>query len=261
MYSRAESGRSSCLQNGQMTDLLNVLPSFPTAQYTHLLPSLEKNLITTSDLLTLDGIEVAKRAQLPLLDVKRLIAQVLATLQAELGVQGDHKGGYTAKKFEDVPLKGEAGWGKLRTDGNALLNKLWKTISIGDERLDELLGGGIPTCYITEFVGERSAVRSSINLSLLLTLPLAVVQQRPSSSFSSSCSPSFHRLMVSDEQLSTSPPSMPSPPLASLNSSAPTLSSPRSPRPSARLCRESSASQLPTSSLRTTSSSISSRSP
>ena len=138
-----------------MTDLLNVLPNFPSSQYSHLLPSLEKNLFTTSDLLTLDGLEVAKRAQVPLLDVKRLIAHVLASLQAELGVGIVSNADEGGRKFEDVPQRGEEGWGKLAMDGNTLESKLWGTISVGDETLDGLLGGGIPTGYITEFVGER----------------------------------------------------------------------------------------------------------
>ena len=140
-----------------MTDLLTTLPSFPTAPYTHLIPSLERALITTTDLLTLDALEVAKRAQLPPLDVKRLIAHVLATLQAELGVGGEQNvapnGG--GKKFEDVPREGEAGWGKLRTSGEELVKKKLDKISLGDEALDMVLGGGIPTGYITEIVGER----------------------------------------------------------------------------------------------------------
>lgn len=140
-----------------MTDLLTTLPSFPTAPYTHLIPSLERALITTTDLLTLDALEVAKRAQLPPLDVKRLIAHVLASLQAELGVDGEQNvavnGG--GKKFEDVPREGEAGWGKLRTSGHELAKKSLDKISLGDEGLDAILGGGIPTGYITEIAGER----------------------------------------------------------------------------------------------------------
>ena len=140
-----------------MTDLLPVLPSFPTGQYSHLLPSLEKNCITTSDLLTLDGLEVAKRAHLPLLDVKRLIAHVLASLQAELGIENAQNEQDGGKRFEDVPRNGEEGWAKLRTEGSVLFNKPWNTISLGDERLDQVLGGGIPTGHITELVGERYA--------------------------------------------------------------------------------------------------------
>jgi DNA repair protein RAD57 len=48
-----------------MTDLLQVLPDLDSKPYSHLLPSLDRALITTNDLLTLDAADVAKRAQLP----------------------------------------------------------------------------------------------------------------------------------------------------------------------------------------------------
>ena len=137
-----------------MTDLLTTLPSFPIQKYTHLLPSLEKNFITTTDLLTLDSLEVAKRAQLPLLDVKRLIAHVLASLQSELGVEIPNDDALP-QKFEDVPRKGQEGWGRLRTGGKALSEKPQRQVTVGDKTLDSILGGGIPTGYITEIVGER----------------------------------------------------------------------------------------------------------
>ncbi|KAL9629533.1 MAG: hypothetical protein Q9164_006840, partial [Protoblastenia rupestris] len=137
-----------------MTDLLHILPSFPTRQYTHLLPSLEKSLITTTDLLTLDSIEVAKRAQLPLLDVKRLIAHVLETLRGELGVKDIGQDAGKERRFEDVPKEGEEGWGRLRCRGKEVVDRPWEAVAIGDEKLDELFGGGIPTRYITEIVGE-----------------------------------------------------------------------------------------------------------
>ena len=128
-----------------MTDLLHTLPSFPTKHYTHLLPSLEKNLITTTDLLTLEALEIAKRAQLPLLDVRRLVNHVVATLQGQLGLKSEH-----ADAFEDVG-EGCEGFGKLRerTSGN------FETISTLDQALDQALGGGVPTGYITEVTGER----------------------------------------------------------------------------------------------------------
>ena len=138
-----------------MTDLATTLPTFPIEQYSHLLPSLERNLISTSDLLTLDGIEVAKRAQLPLLDVKRLIAHVLASLQVELGLDGAHNVASNEGRFPDLPKNGGPGWGKLRTDGSKLKDNIPEAIKLGDEKLDATLGDGIPTGYITEIVGER----------------------------------------------------------------------------------------------------------
>lgn len=136
-----------------MTDLLHIIPAFPTKAYTHLLPSLEKNLITTTDLLTLDALEIAKRAQLPLLDVRRLVNHVLKELQGELGLAGAQDGedeGYGAQSKEKETVKA----GSLRESGKAIV-KRWKTISTLDEELDSALGGGIPTGYITEITGER----------------------------------------------------------------------------------------------------------
>jgi DNA repair protein RAD57 len=123
-----------------MTDLTAVLPGFPTHQYVRLIPSLEKNLVTTADLLTLDCVEIAKRAQLPLLDVKRLSNVVLEALRSNLG-------------------SAEVGDGAQRTSllkktGKELFSS-WSTISTLDDNLDQALGGGIPTGYITEVTGER----------------------------------------------------------------------------------------------------------
>lgn len=121
-----------------MTDLNVVLPDFPTDKYIRLIPSLEKNRITTTDLLTLDYIEVAKRAQLPLLEVKRLCNDVLQTLQKSFAVGGE----------------GDASSSKLRKSGREIAD-CWNTISTLDQQLDAALGGGIPAGYITEITGER----------------------------------------------------------------------------------------------------------
>ena len=124
-----------------MTDLLHTIPDFPTQSYTHLLPSLEKHLITTTDLLTLDALEIAKRAQLPLLDVRRLAAHVVAVLQRQLGVIPGSDGH-------------DGSEGGLKQSGSEIVGQ-WSTMSTLDDSLDEALGGGIPTGYITEITGER----------------------------------------------------------------------------------------------------------
>ena len=134
-----------------MTDLLHIIPDFPTKLYTHLLPSLEKHLITTTDLLTLDALEVAKRAQLPLLDVRRLANHVVAILQSRLGLStGDPD---NAPSHHTVG-EGEADYGSLRKTGKEATTRL-NTISTLDPCVDAALGGGIPTGYITEVTGER----------------------------------------------------------------------------------------------------------
>ncbi|KAG9232168.1 P-loop containing nucleoside triphosphate hydrolase protein [Amylocarpus encephaloides] len=144
-----------------MTDLTAVLPGFPTHQYVRLLPSLEKNKITTADILTLDAIEVAKRAQLPLLDVKRLCGAVLKALQGDLGIaEGEAEN-------EEKSL--------LRTTGKELVSE-WNAISTLDDDLDRALGGGIPTGYITEVTGESGAGKTQFLLTLLLAAQLPAPQ-------------------------------------------------------------------------------------
>jgi len=123
-----------------MTDLINVLPDFPTSSYSHLLPSLSKKLITTSDLLSLDPSDIAKRAQLPPVEVAKLSAAILEALHNQLGVGGLEDAGVTE-------LKSNTRNGSQKCDA--------ANISTLDESLDNVLGGGIPTGYLTELTGER----------------------------------------------------------------------------------------------------------
>ena len=134
-----------------MTDLLHIVPSFPTKSYTHLLPSLEKSLITTTDLLSLDALEIAKRAQLPLLDVRRLANHVLKELQGELGLGEVNRedAGAGRGQFSETEARG-----RLRKSGREVIER-WKTVSTLNEEFDAALGGGVPTGYITEITGER----------------------------------------------------------------------------------------------------------
>lgn len=132
-----------------MTDLLHTLPDFPIKLYTHLIPSLEKTLITTADLLTLEPIEIARRAQLPLLDVRRLTRHVLASLQSQLGVVNGEE---ALRDYEGQTNRHRAP--NLKQSGTAIANK-WSAICTLDPTLDAALSGGIPTGYITEVTGER----------------------------------------------------------------------------------------------------------
>ncbi|TAQ83796.1 hypothetical protein B7494_g7882 [Chlorociboria aeruginascens] len=189
-----------------MTDLTLVLPSFPTTNYIRLIPSLEKHQITTADLLTLDFVEIAKRAQLPLLDVKRLCADVLAALRGDLGVKDEaevEKGNEKANEN-----------GGLKKTGIEIVER-WEVISLLDERIDQALGGGIPTGYITEIVGESGAGKTQFLLTLLLSAQL----------------PPPHGLNAPTLYISTES-SLPTTRLAQLLSSHPLLSSlPASSRP------------------------------
>lgn len=122
-------------------DLLSVLPDFPTKSYSHILPPLERKHISTADLITLDTLEIAKRAHVPPADVRRLSADVVAALHASLGYQQNKEDDQAERKTDH--------------SGKQLDLSRWKTISTLDATLDELLGGGIPTGYLTEITGER----------------------------------------------------------------------------------------------------------
>lgn len=120
-----------------MTDLLQVLPDFETRPFSHLLPSLDKALITTNDLLTLDAADVAKRAQLPAGELRKLVDAIVPVLHQQLGV--------------GVDAASEHGFsGALGTRMDA-----WTCISTLDNELDTALGGGIPPGYLVEVTGER----------------------------------------------------------------------------------------------------------
>ncbi len=214
-----------------MTDLLHTIPDFPVKLYTHLIPSLEKHLITTTDLLTLDALEIAKRAQLPLLDVRRLANHVLAILQGQLGLKNEN-----ATKFEDVG-EGQADFGTLKQTGEEITTQ-WNTISTLNLNLDAALGGGIPTGYITEITGERYARPphpSSLppHISTKRCLSLLAAQEKPNSSSASSYQPNFPHPTASRAQPSTYPLNRPFLPCVSTNSCVRTPSSPPQPtRPS-----------------------------
>ena len=124
-----------------MTDLLQVLPDFDAKPFTHLLPSLDKALITTNDVLTLDAADVAKRAQLPAGELRKLADAVIAALHLQLGFGGEEAAGTSSF------LSASGNPDKARDE--------WTCISTLDERLDAALGGGIPRGYVVEVTGER----------------------------------------------------------------------------------------------------------
>lgn len=119
-----------------MTDLLQVLPGLDTRPFSHLLPSLDKALVTTSDLLTLDALHVARRAQLPAGELRKLVDAVVPALHHHLGFGGD-----TAEHAFSAALAAPA-------DASPCISTL-------DAALDAALGGGIPPGYLVEVTGER----------------------------------------------------------------------------------------------------------
>lgn len=130
-----------------MTNLLTVLPDFDSAPFTHILPSLEKALITTADLLTLEPIDIAKRGHVPAGEVKKLADALLEGLRDEcVSKPIDGKAGESdAGRIANSPFTG----------GDQLSSP--RAISTLDGILDERLNGGIHPGYLTEVTGERLA--------------------------------------------------------------------------------------------------------
>lgn len=128
-----------------MTDLLTVLPHFDSRPYTHILPSLEKALISCSDLLTLDAIHVAKRAQLPPSEVKKLADALLHALSGGPSSTAVNPGDdHDAGQKTVLP--------SFRS-GDSLQNQC--IVSTLDDKLDIALNGGVHSGYLTEITGER----------------------------------------------------------------------------------------------------------
>ncbi|EED21637.1 DNA repair protein (Rad57), putative [Talaromyces stipitatus ATCC 10500] len=148
-------------------DLLTILPNFNTKPYTHILPPLERRHITTVDLITLDYLEIAKRAHVPPADVRRLCADVVIGLHGDLGF-----GIGSAKGSNNDGDDDKLGEGQVDGGNNRLDLSRWNTISTLDTALDELLGGGIATGYLTEITGESGSGKTQFLLNLLLTAQL-----------------------------------------------------------------------------------------
>ena len=135
-----------------MSDLLDTLPDFDVRPYSHLLHSLEKNDVTVTDLVTLDPVEIARKCPLPLLDVRRLVSDVIEALQKDLKMLPSKQSTSSellAPTSDDKPSSNGV---QLKRYGQNLTHV--KTL---DPAVDNLLGGGFPTGYVTEISGERYA--------------------------------------------------------------------------------------------------------
>ena len=132
-----------------MTDLLDVLPAFPVEEYSRLTTVLETNLVTTSDLLTLEVVELARRFHLPILDLKHLITRLKNHLHQSYGL------GKPVVSPETSPgsLAGDTKLALTR-NGSQLAAKR-PLISSLDDSIDTALGGGIAAGYVNEVTGER----------------------------------------------------------------------------------------------------------
>lgn len=161
-----------------MTDLLTVLPLFDSRPYTHVLPSLEKALITCSDLLTLDAIHVAKRAQLPPAEVKKLGDALLDALSDNASNVWP-----PVVDFGDVDKAGGKEASTSSKSSNPLQHQ-W-IVSTLDDKLDIALNGGIHSGYLTEITGERYVPSGDKSMKDLLTILQCCWQDPISSDFAS----------------------------------------------------------------------------
>ncbi|KAJ6145491.1 DNA recombination and repair protein Rad51 C-terminal [Penicillium chermesinum] len=150
-------------------DLLAVLPDFVIKPYAHILPPLERSKITVVDLITLDTLEIAKRAHVPPADVRRLAASVVDALHTDLGVEKT-----PIDPLEDEPSSSIDPRAVSTSFGpSTRLQPRWNTISTLDSTMDGLLGGGIPTGYVTEVTGESGSGKTQFLLNLLISVQLA----------------------------------------------------------------------------------------
>jgi len=109
-----------------MSDII-LLSNLPTPS-SRILQALDNANLHTIDLLTLDPFEIHRRTQISIIDVQLLVKDVIATL--------------TQTVEKDVKTA-------LERDGEC------RFLTTGDGRIDQLLGGGIPTGALTEVTGER----------------------------------------------------------------------------------------------------------
>jgi DNA repair protein RAD57 len=223
-----------------MTDLLRVLPDFPIARHAALIPTLETHDVSVTDLLTLDAAEIGKRTRLPLLEIQGLSSAILDALHADLGVAEPGKGDVSRQRKakdellshggeDDNDSRGEddrptAGSNpKIATQDESTppkksllqhtvssLKATQSLVSTLDADLDRALGGGIPTGYTTEIVGESGAGKTQFLLTLLLAaqLPPPVGLGRPSLYISTEAplsTPRLHHLLSRHPRLSRLP--------------------------------------------------------
>ena len=109
-----------------MSDI--ILLSNLAAPSSRVLEALDKAGLHMVDLLTLDVFEIHRRTQLSVIDVQNLVRDVIASL---------------TEKVES----------EIKTADERERNLAFLTT--GDERINEFLGGGIPTGSLTEVTGER----------------------------------------------------------------------------------------------------------
>ncbi|KAJ5862231.1 hypothetical protein N7455_006299 [Penicillium solitum] len=150
-------------------DLLLVLPGFVTKPFAHILPPLERAKVTTVDVITLDSLEIAKRARVPPADVRRLSSSIVEALHTDVGFDKPQTNLGTSDGPSSSIINPDVA---NRTISSTKRASQWNTISTLDPAMDALLGGGIPTGYVTEVTGESGSGKTQFLLSLCLAVQL-----------------------------------------------------------------------------------------
>lgn len=157
-----------------MTDLRRILPAFPTSHFPSLLPGIEQQSISTTDLLTLHPADIARQTHLPLLDLKRLIAAVQSSLADDLqprviprpvtgqGAEATAEAAADEDDSHETPAQAPG-------EQDEAVPHIISTL---DPDLDASLNGGIPTGRITEFAGESGSGKTQFLLALCLAVQL-----------------------------------------------------------------------------------------
>ena len=140
-----------------MSDII-LVSNLPTPS-NRVVQALDNAGLQVVDLLTLDVFEIHRRTQLSVIDVQNLVRDVITALTGTI----------------------EEECTKTAEERNAELEFL----TTGDETIDQLLGGGIPTGALTEVTGERFETA---------TLRLLIKVDWESPSCVSSCVSTFNSL-------------------------------------------------------------------
>ncbi|KAL6861061.1 P-loop containing nucleoside triphosphate hydrolase protein [Trichoderma novae-zelandiae] len=147
-----------------MTDLLHILPSFPLSAFAALIPTIERHALTTTDLLTIHPADLAKRTQLPIIDLRRFLAAIQASLTDDLPPSrplAPSPSTPSSSPTEDKQPKPST----PSPSSDYFISTL-------DDGLDAALGGGVPVGHITEFTGESGVGKTQFLLSLCLAVQL-----------------------------------------------------------------------------------------
>ncbi|KAK6004161.1 hypothetical protein QM012_009011 [Aureobasidium pullulans] len=141
-----------------MSDITQILPNIDTEPFEKVLERLEKTNVSCNDLMTLNAVDVARRADVPIDEVRELTASLITQLHAQLGFGGLENGPDNEK---DVTAK------------STKEDSAWPHISTLDDDLDTALGGGFPAGQVCEITGESAAGKTQLLLTLLLAVQLA----------------------------------------------------------------------------------------